>query len=57
MEFVRTIDAKFAKYDAEGASFSSGLSCVLILGNAHVAAWPSAIDDFVEYAKGRVAGA
>ncbi|KAI0750366.1 potentiating neddylation domain-containing protein [Irpex lacteus] len=36
LEFVRTIDAKFEKYDLE-------------------AAWPSAIDDFVEYAKQRVA--
>ncbi|KIP03035.1 hypothetical protein PHLGIDRAFT_78198 [Phlebiopsis gigantea 11061_1 CR5-6] len=36
LEFVRTIDSKFEKYDAE-------------------AAWPSTIDDFVEYAKNRVA--
>ncbi|RPD63357.1 defective in Cullin neddylation protein 1 [Lentinus tigrinus ALCF2SS1-6] len=36
-EFVRTIDSKFEKYDAE-------------------AAWPSTIDDFVEYAKNRVEG-
>ncbi|THH28757.1 hypothetical protein EUX98_g5417 [Antrodiella citrinella] len=35
MEFVRTIDAKFEKYDME-------------------AAWPSTIDDFVEYAKERL---
>ncbi|KAI0339122.1 DUF298-domain-containing protein [Trametopsis cervina] len=35
LEFVRTIDAKFEKYDAE-------------------AAWPSAIDDFVEFAKQRI---
>ncbi|KAL1943222.1 hypothetical protein VTO73DRAFT_4297 [Trametes versicolor] len=36
-EFVRTIDSKFEKYDAE-------------------AAWPSTIDDFVEYARNRLAG-
>ncbi|GJE88982.1 defective in Cullin neddylation protein 1 [Phanerochaete sordida] len=36
LEFVRTIDAKFEKYDAE-------------------AAWPSTIDDFVEYARNRLA--
>jgi len=35
LEFVRTIDAKFEKYDME-------------------AAWPSTIDDFVEYAKARL---
>ncbi|KAH9922224.1 defective in Cullin neddylation protein 1 [Fomitopsis serialis] len=35
LEFVRSIDSKFEKYDAE-------------------AAWPSTIDDFVEYAKQRV---
>ncbi|TBU31249.1 Cullin binding-domain-containing protein [Dichomitus squalens] len=36
LEFVRTIDAKFEKYDVEGS-------------------WPSTIDDFVEYAKERIA--
>lgn len=36
LEFVRTIDSKFEKYDLE-------------------AAWPSTIDDFVEYAKERLA--
>ncbi|KAH9837744.1 Cullin binding-domain-containing protein, partial [Rhodofomes roseus] len=36
LEFVRSIDSKFEKYDAE-------------------AAWPSTIDDFVEYAKARQA--
>ncbi|KAI0728924.1 defective in Cullin neddylation protein 1 [Fomitopsis betulina] len=35
LEFVRSIDSKFEKYDAE-------------------AAWPSTIDDFVEYAKTRI---
>ncbi|PIL26029.1 hypothetical protein GSI_11783 [Ganoderma sinense ZZ0214-1] len=37
LEFVRTIDAKFEKYDVEGS-------------------WPSTIDDFVEFAKQRIAG-
>ncbi|KAI0772422.1 Cullin binding-domain-containing protein [Trametes elegans] len=37
LEFVRTIDAQFQKYDPE-------------------AAWPSTIDDFVEYARNRLAG-
>ncbi|KAM5530331.1 hypothetical protein V8D89_016002 [Ganoderma adspersum] len=37
LEFVRTIDAKFERYDAEGS-------------------WPSTIDDFVEFAKQRIAG-
>ncbi|KAI0791042.1 defective in Cullin neddylation protein 1 [Abortiporus biennis] len=36
LEFVRTIDAKFEKYDP-------------------TAAWPSTIDEFVEYAKARLA--
>ncbi|KAL1741376.1 defective in Cullin neddylation protein 1 [Schizophyllum fasciatum] len=36
LEFVRSIDAKFEKYDLE-------------------AAWPSTIDDFVEYVKERLA--
>ncbi|OCH92560.1 DUF298-domain-containing protein [Obba rivulosa] len=35
LEFVRTIDARFEKYDTE-------------------AAWPSTLDDFVEYARGRL---
>ncbi|EMD30905.1 hypothetical protein CERSUDRAFT_60717, partial [Gelatoporia subvermispora B] len=35
LEFVRTIDARFQKYDTE-------------------AAWPSTLDDFVEYARGRL---
>lgn len=36
LEFVRTIDSRFEKYDAE-------------------AAWPSTLDDFVDYAKERLA--
>ncbi|PCH43160.1 DUF298-domain-containing protein [Wolfiporia cocos MD-104 SS10] len=36
LEFVRMIDARFEKYDAE-------------------AAWPSTLDDFVEYARARLA--
>ncbi|KAJ7703954.1 defective in Cullin neddylation protein 1 [Mycena rosella] len=35
LDFARTIDARFATYDAEGA-------------------WPSTIDDFVEWARARV---
>ncbi|CDO68750.1 hypothetical protein BN946_scf184989.g16 [Trametes cinnabarina] len=37
LEFVRTIDSKFEKYDPE-------------------AAWPSTIDDFVEFARNKLAG-
>ncbi|KAI8990376.1 Cullin binding-domain-containing protein [Trametes punicea] len=37
LEFVRSIDAKFERYDPE-------------------AAWPSTIDDFVEYARNKLAG-
>ncbi|OSD00057.1 DUF298-domain-containing protein [Trametes coccinea BRFM310] len=37
LEFVRTIDSRFEKYDPE-------------------AAWPSTIDDFVEFARSKVAG-
>ena len=51
---MRTIDSKFEKYDLEGELpyvFSLSLSPY----GMHIAAWPSTIDDFVEYAKARVA--
>lgn len=54
LEFVRTIDSKFEKYDAEGVCRlgSSGADYSYCL---HAAAWPSTIDDFVDYARNRLA--
>lgn len=52
-DFVRTIDEKFEKYDPDGTS----CACYLILSLMYstlLAAWPSAIDDFAEWAKERL---
>ena len=56
LEFVRTIDSKFEKYDVEGACRAVAIHGGGRLTHCGVAAWPSTIDDFVEYAKNRVAG-
>jgi hypothetical protein len=62
-DFVRTIDAKFEKHDLDGAfafllNYSNLATHIMnpyLLVLWHIsAAWPSAIDDFAEWAKGRV---
>ncbi|TFY56099.1 hypothetical protein EVG20_g9064 [Dentipellis fragilis] len=62
LDFVRTIDSKFEKYDMEGtlylqrpASSAELSSRSAWLTSSAAAAWPSTIDDFVEWAKVRIA--
>ena len=53
LEFVRTIDAKFEKHDLECTScYSPNARRYLI--DLLPAAWPSTIDEFVEYARKRL---
>lgn len=58
-DFVRSIDSKFEKYDMEGMYFNSLPRTppprIPLTHFPSPAAWPSTIDDFVEYAKGRIA--
>ena len=56
MEFVRTIDSRFEKYDETGKKknhLHSLLLIVIILTQSLqlIAAWPSTIDDFVAWAR------
>ncbi|THG97915.1 hypothetical protein EW026_g4180 [Hermanssonia centrifuga] len=57
LEFVRTVDSKFEKYDLEGQC-SFRIMPLAKQGPHHMvialAAWPSTIDDFVEYARARL---
>jgi len=56
LEFSNTIDETMSNYDEEGNFTSNGhilfciLSCKLSVG-----AWPVLIDDFVEYARPKLA--
>ncbi|KAF5381521.1 hypothetical protein D9757_008166 [Collybiopsis confluens] len=51
LDFLRSIDAQFEKYDMEGEFF------LFFSDNPSMAAWPSTIDDFVQYAKTRLSKA
>ena len=48
LEFIRATDSKFENYDMEGKNQSYHWRAEI---NLLIAAWPSTIDDFVEYAK------
>ena len=62
LDFTRTIDPAFKQYDEDGALFL--VPAPTPTENAHerlisffrweTAAWPSVIDDFVEYARARI---
>ena len=54
LDFMRTIDSKFEKYDLEG-ELRNAATRLNLTPEISIAAWPSTIDDFVEYARARLA--
>lgn len=57
LEFVRSIDLAFSQYDEQGETCQRVAEAHRSERHTLTAAWPSLIDDYVQYARSRIISA